>query len=195
LHVLSREPNPDPEHGYSATETETATTTETETATTTETETTTTTETETATTTETDTETATDTATDTETATDTDNGADMDGSVDIDIIPCLSPNIVRTGTKGYVSVVIKGSETLDVRTIDTGSILFANAKPVKWYVHNISCNCSQIDFRKDLLLIFNRADLALDTNMTEITLTGETLSGEYFTGTDTVKVVNLNFSK
>jgi hypothetical protein len=107
----------------------------------------------------------------------------------MDVIPCVSPNVIRVGTKGHISVVIKGSKKLDVRTIDTGSILLGDAKPVKYFTADISCNLIK-DLRKDLVLIFNRCDLLLDAGMTEITLTGETLKGASITGTDSIKVID-----
>ncbi len=111
-----------------------------------------------------------------------------DIEVDIDIVPCLIPNKIKIGSRGLVRVVIHGSKRLNVKTIDTGSILFAGAKPVRWHLKHVICSCGGKDLEKDMILVFRRCELNLDTTSTEAVLTGETLTGTTFTGTDTVEI-------
>lgn len=109
---------------------------------------------------------------------------------DIDVIPCVSPNVIKAGARGLVTVILKGSKDLDIRKVDTGSIAFAGAKPVKFFIKHVTCRCEKRDFKKDMILIFKRCDLALTTGDIEVTLTGKTLTGAQFTGKDSVKVVD-----
>jgi hypothetical protein len=92
-----------------------------------------------------------------------------------------------------VWVAIFSSPTFDAGFIDVNSVRFAGAAPAAGSPFLpksllIDINRDQLN---DLLVRFNVGDLELNAGDTEATLTGETVSGERFMGTDEVLVIPL----
>jgi hypothetical protein len=104
-------------------------------------------------------------------------------NVDIDIWPGSRHNRICLHCKGIVPVAVLSSETFDARMINPQSVLFANAAPVRSVLFDVNR-----DHELDMLLLFRTKHLVLDETSTEATLTGETVDGVTFQGTDSVIV-------
>ena len=102
----------------------------------------------------------------------------------IDIKPGGNPNTINLKSKGVIPVAVLSNETFDASTIDTDTVEFAGAAPVRWALKDVDD-----DGDNDLLFHFNKQDLNLDENSTEATLTGETTDGNTIEGTDEVRVI------
>ena len=76
------------------------------------------------------------------------------------------------------------TEDFDASTVDPGTVLFADAYPVKWAMEDVDH-----DGDMDILLHFKTQDLNLNQDSAEATLTGETMGGTPVEGTDTVNIV------
>jgi hypothetical protein len=107
-------------------------------------------------------------------------------AVDIDIKPGTYPNDINLLSKGKVPVAILGSDVFDVTTIYPDTVTFAGATPFHWAFKDVNS-----DGYTDMILQFKIQDTLslLNSASTEATLTGETLSGDPITGTDTVNIV------
>jgi len=104
--------------------------------------------------------------------------------VTIDIKPGSDPNSINLGSKGVVPVAVLTTEDFDASTVDPGTVLFADAYPVKWAMEDVD-----YDGDMDMLLHFKTQDLNLNQDSAEATLTGETMGGTPIEGTDTVNIV------
>jgi hypothetical protein len=103
--------------------------------------------------------------------------------VDIDIEPGLRKNVIDLRFKGIVTVAVLGSENFDARTIDPKTVLFAGAAPIRHALRDVDR-----DYDLDMLFYFRTQDLALDPNNPEPVLTGKTVGGVSFKGTDSVTI-------
>ena len=104
--------------------------------------------------------------------------------VEIDVKPGCAENKINLKSFGLLAVAVKATKDFDVRSIDPGTVVFAEAKPVwriRWDVDG--------DRDKDMLFFFMVKSLNLDENSTEATLSGLTRDGEPFEGTDSVRIV------
>jgi hypothetical protein len=110
--------------------------------------------------------------------------------VNIDVKPGNTKNQINICSSASIRVAILGSETFDATAVDETTVKFAdayvrqrgNSKP-KGQVQDVNR-----DKIKDFVLRFNVAELKLKSGDTQATLTGQTLSGIKFSGTDTVKI-------
>lgn len=105
--------------------------------------------------------------------------------VQIDIKPGVYPNSINLESKGVVPVAILSTADFDARTVDSTTVKFAGASPIKRKIVDVD-----YDGRLDMLLYFNIQDLNLDINSTEATLTGDTDDGKHIIGTDSLSVVH-----
>ena len=104
--------------------------------------------------------------------------------VDIDIKPGSEPNSINLKSNGVVPVAILSTIDFEATAVDPGTVLFADASPVKWVMEDINQ-----DGNMDLLLHFRTQDLNLTQDSAAATLTGKTMDGTPITGTDTVNIV------
>lgn len=110
--------------------------------------------------------------------------------VDIDVKPGNIKNQINICSSGSIRVAILGSETFDATDVDPTKVEFADAavrrqgnrKP-KGQVLDVNQ-----DKIKDFVLKFNIAELKLESGDTQAELTGETLSGVKFNGSDSVEI-------
>jgi hypothetical protein len=105
--------------------------------------------------------------------------------VSIDIKPGDGDtNPINLNAKGVVPVAVLSTGDFDASTIDTNTVLFASAKPVKYVAKDVN-----LDNNVDMLFFFDNQSLNLDANSTSATLTADTTDGKHITGTDSVNIV------
>jgi hypothetical protein len=103
----------------------------------------------------------------------------------IDIKPGTDVNSINLKSRGVVPVAVLTTEDFDAVEIDSESVLFAGASPVRWQIEDINS-----DGYDDILFHFKTEELTeLSTGSTEAVLTGATLSGTLFYGMDTVNII------
>jgi len=103
----------------------------------------------------------------------------------IDIKPGSNRNSINLKSKGLVPVAILTTEDFDALSVDADSVLFAGASVVKFHIEDVNG-----DGHNDMLLHFKTADLSeLVSDSTEAMLTGTTVDGTPFKGTDTVQLI------
>ncbi len=100
------------------------------------------------------------------------------------------PAPINLKSKGKVLVAVLSDGDFDASTIDPLSVLFAGAEASHWNVGNVGANGNM-----KALFHFPTHDLILNQNNTSATLTGQTLGGQTFMGTDSVRIVPLNPNK
>ncbi len=101
--------------------------------------------------------------------------------VEIDIKPDKDINLKSWG---LLLVAVKSTNDFDAATIDPGTVLFAEAKPLLKMLIDVDRNR-----KKDMLFLFWIPQLDLDEDSTEATLTGQTKDKKAFEGTDTVTIL------
>ncbi|MFZ5647433.1 MAG: hypothetical protein ACOY30_07410 [Bacillota bacterium] len=106
--------------------------------------------------------------------------------VGIDIKPGSYPNSINLKNKGNVPVAVLSSSTFDATKIDRNSVVFAGASP-------LPIGASPEDVNKDglpdVVLRFATQDLNLIENDTQASLSGKTLDGRNFVGSDSVRII------
>jgi hypothetical protein len=119
-------------------------------------------------------------------------------SVYIDIAPQKCENSLNK--KKPLAVVIPGTDTFDVTTINISSIWIEGAFPLRWSYEDTStpstdgCSSYESDGFTDLILYFNSREIlrkfpgASIGDEIQIHLTGSDASGKFFIGADTVAV-------
>lgn len=115
-------------------------------------------------------------------------------SIDVDIKPDSDPNSINLCSRAAVPVAILGSETLDVFTIDTETLRFAEAsvKVVGKKDPNTMCNYEDIngDYRDDLVCHYLTTDIAgIDGESSSATINGELFDGTLIEGSDGINIV------
>lgn len=111
-----------------------------------------------------------------------DNGC---AEVKIDIKPGSYPNSINLKSNGTVPVALLTCCRFHAGLVDPDTVLFAGAEPVSWEM----CD-ADYDGDQDLVFHFRNQDLDLDENSTQATLSGYTVYGAYFEGTDSVRIVH-----
>lgn len=113
--------------------------------------------------------------------------------VDIDIKPGSDPNSINLCSRGVLPIAILGSETFNVRDIDTTSLEFEGAgvaergkKIVTLLIGFEDVNGDSFD---DLVVKFDIEELDLLDGDSTGTVTGELMDGTPFAGTDDVRIV------
>jgi len=104
--------------------------------------------------------------------------------VTINIRPWCKENRIDLQSRGVIRVAVLSTPEFDVKQVDPKTVLFAEAKPLCWMRIDVDR-----DRDKDLLFLFPIRNLKLTEESTEATLTGKTLDGKAFEGTDTVQMV------
>lgn len=103
----------------------------------------------------------------------------------IDIKPGSDVNSINLKSKGVVPVAILTTDDFDALAVDSESIMFAGAYPVRWQIEDVDG-----DGDDDILLHFKTADMTdLSPGSIEAILTGSTLEGVPFSGLDSVNIV------
>lgn len=107
--------------------------------------------------------------------------------VEIDIKPGSCPNSINLKSKGKVPVAILSTpEFYAPEVVDRGAVKFADASPLSIGKSPQDVNC---DGLLDIVLHFSTQALDLEPGDTEALLTGKTLSGQEFEGSDSVRIV------
>jgi hypothetical protein len=107
--------------------------------------------------------------------------------VDIDIAWQRDSNQLNPDA-GKLQVAVLTTETFDAADVDTESVLLfgpAEAQPIRMHMRDFD-----FDGDADLLLFFETANTGITCDDTEATLTGQTVDGQSFEGTDTVVPVS-----
>jgi hypothetical protein len=103
----------------------------------------------------------------------------------IDIKPGTDVNSINLKSKGVVPVAVLTTEDFDTVGIDSQTVLFAGAPPVRWQIEDING-----DGHNDILFHFKTQDMTdLSTGSTEAALTGTTFDGIPFSGMDAVNII------
>jgi hypothetical protein len=106
--------------------------------------------------------------------------------VAIDIKPGSDPNSINSTSKGVIPVAILTTDDFDAATVDPATVRFGpnEAAPIRWALEDVDR-----DGDMDLSLKFDTQTVGFAPGDTEATLTGETLGGCCFWGTDSVRIV------
>jgi len=113
--------------------------------------------------------------------------------VTIDIKPGSFPNSINPDSKGVIPVAILTTDaavgepvTFDATTVDPETVLFGpdEAAPVHYALEDVD-NDGDID----MILHFKTQETGITVGDTKATLTGETVDGRQFFGTDSVRIV------
>lgn len=107
--------------------------------------------------------------------------------VDIDIRPFSRKNVVNPMSKGKITVLLFGSEDLDVRDVDPDSLGFGpNGAPV---AIGPFFKDRDHDGFEDLVALYRIPETGIAFGDTEACLTGETFAGTQIEGCDTIHTV------
>jgi len=106
--------------------------------------------------------------------------------VAIDIKPGSDPNSINSMSKGVIPVAILTTEDFDAANVDPATVRFGpnQVAPIRWDYEDVDS-----DGDIDLSLKFDTQAVGFAPGDTEATLTGETLGGCCFWGTDSVNIV------
>jgi hypothetical protein len=109
-------------------------------------------------------------------------------AVDIDIKPDGFPNSVNPKSRGVIPVAILGNESFDVANIDEATLRFGpDAAPIAHrHAHFEDAN---LDGVLDLITHYRTQDTGIVCGNESVTLTGKTLDGQPFEGTDSIQTV------
>lgn len=113
-------------------------------------------------------------------------------SVTIDIKPGVYPNTINLGANSSVPVAILKTTDFDPSTINLDAVSFAGASPLRNKRNAILNKITDVnsDGNMDLILYFSLSTLSeLNNSSALATLTGRTITGMDFTGTDSVQIV------
>jgi len=111
----------------------------------------------------------------------------------IDIKPGSFPNSINPDSKGVIPVAILTTDaavgedvTFDATTVDPETVLFGpdEAAPVHYALEDVDD-----DGDIDMILHFKTQETGITVGDTKATLTGETVDGRQFFGTDSVRIV------
>jgi hypothetical protein len=104
----------------------------------------------------------------------------------IDIKPGNYLNSINLHSKGVVPVAILSTENFDASSVNPDSVQFSGALPTRWVIKDVDG-----DGNSDMLLYFKTTELTgLSNESAEAaTLTGNTVDGIPFEGTDDVNIV------
>ncbi len=106
-------------------------------------------------------------------------------SVNIDIKPEDSQNVVNVGSQGSIPVAILTTDQFNATTVDPSTVRFGRlgteAAPLSWALEDVNG-----DGRLDLLLHFKTTETGIQPSDSIATLMGRTLDGTPFRGTDTI---------
>jgi hypothetical protein len=109
-------------------------------------------------------------------------------SVPVDIKPGSDGNPINLGSKGNIPVAILTSDTFDATQVNWETVSFGPSGAAERH-QRVHVKDADYDGDMDVVLHFKTRDTGILCGDTEATLTGETFSGEKFTGSDVVKIV------
>ncbi|UCD09617.1 MAG: lamin tail domain-containing protein [Dehalococcoidales bacterium] len=106
--------------------------------------------------------------------------------VGIDVKPGSEKNPINLISKGRIPVAILTTDTFDATTVNLSTIVFGpgQAKPVHYAFGDVD-----YDGDIDMILHFNTQELGLTEGTDVIVLSGQTLAGEYFEGSDSIVIL------
>ncbi|MFA6005634.1 MAG: hypothetical protein WC775_04085 [Patescibacteria group bacterium] len=104
--------------------------------------------------------------------------------VKIDIRPSSYKNIINLKSRGLLGVAILSSSTLNPKNVDSDTVLFAGAPPVRVNMRDVNR-----DRVKDMVMYFKIRQLQLDNSSTSGMLVGKLKNGTAISGTDSVTIV------
>lgn len=108
--------------------------------------------------------------------------------ISIDIKPGSSRNPVNLTAKGNMPVAILTSDTFDATQVNWETVRFGPSGATERH-QRLHVKDADYDGDMDVVLHFKTRDTGILCGDTEATLTGETFSGEVFTGSDVIKIV------
>ena len=109
-------------------------------------------------------------------------------AVTIDIKPGSDPNSINPNGKGVIPVAILSTPTFDATTVDASTVTFGPGAATM--VHeNAHLEDVDGDGDIDMVLHFKTQDTGIQAGDTEAALTGATVGGQLFEGTDSVQTV------
>ena len=112
--------------------------------------------------------------------------------VDIDIKPGSYPNAINLGSNGVIPVAILSSDTFDATTVDPETVFLAGAGVAVRGKGNKLASQEDVngDGLTDLVVKLETENLDPDTFQNgTATLTGQTVNGVKFTGSDSIRIV------
>lgn len=107
-------------------------------------------------------------------------------AVTLDVKPGSFPNVINPRSRGVIQVAVLTTASFDATRIDPETLAFgpAGAEPVHAVFKDVNH-----DAKADLLLHFRTQDTGLTCASTSVQLTGSTLNGLSFEGTDSIRTV------
>lgn len=106
--------------------------------------------------------------------------------VTIDIKPGSDTNPINLGSNGVIPVAILTDGDFDAANVDPDTVLFGpdEAQPVQSAIEDVDG-----DGDLDMILHFRTQEVGLGEGDTDALLTGQTMDGKYFEGTDVVRII------
>jgi hypothetical protein len=109
-------------------------------------------------------------------------------AIQIDIKPDSPPNSINPNARGVIPVSILGSDTFDVADVDVTTLGFGpEGAPIAHL--NDHLQDVNLDGYVDLVTHYRTRDTGIACGDESTTLTGETLDGQLFAGTDSIRTV------
>lgn len=104
----------------------------------------------------------------------------------IDVKPGSDENPINLTSRGVIPVVIYTTEGFDAADVDVSTVRFgpAGALPVHYALEDVDG-----DGDLDLILHFRTQEIGITAEDTSVTLTGETIGGTSFIGTNSITIV------
>lgn len=115
-------------------------------------------------------------------------GNPMLNEVVIDIKPGTENNSINSKNKGVIPIAILTTEDFDATTVDASSVLFGPNGATKEHKQDHIQDIDD-DGDLDMLLHFRTQDTGIQCGDTSASLTGQTVGGQPFEGSDTVNTV------
>jgi hypothetical protein len=104
--------------------------------------------------------------------------------VKIDIKPGQIPNSINLGSEGVIPVAILTDDSFDAALVRSDTVRFAGTLPMRSATADVDD-----DGDADLVLHFAGQETSISPGDTEACLQGKTVSGEAFTGCDSIRTV------
>jgi len=107
--------------------------------------------------------------------------------VTIDIKPGESPNYINPRSNGVITVAVLSDSEFDATQIDESTVRFGPGEAEYFKYQYKDVNNDRIN---DILFYFKTQETGVYSGLTEMELTGQTLDGEYFSGSDSIVTVS-----
>ena len=125
--------------------------------------------------------------------------ANLPLQVEVLIKPGGFPNSIHPNARGVVPVAILGSEDFDVTDVDVTTLRFGpgNAAPghdlTRAFTYNDHLQDVNLDGHMDLVSHYRIRSTAISCGDESATLTGETINGRSFEGSDSIRTVGCRY--